>query len=30
MLIYNNTKANPTADAIIGHDAVTGEFPYRS
>jgi hypothetical protein len=26
MFIYNNTKRNPNATAIIGHDAVTGEF----
>ena len=26
MFIYNNTKRNPNATAIIGHDAATGEF----
>jgi len=26
MFIYNNTRRNPNATAIIGHDAVTGEF----
>jgi hypothetical protein len=26
MFVYNNTKHNPNATAIIGHDAVTGEF----
>jgi len=26
MFIYNNTKRNPNATAIIGHDKVTGEF----
>jgi hypothetical protein len=26
MFIYNNTKGNPNATAIIGHDKVTGEF----
>jgi len=26
MFIYHNTKGNPNATAIIGHDAVTGEF----
>lgn len=26
MFVYNNTKSNPNATAIIGHDEVTGEF----
>lgn len=26
MFVYRNTKSNPTADAIIGHDKLTGEF----
>ena len=26
MFVYNNTKHNPNATAIMGHDAVTGEF----
>lgn len=30
MFIYNNTKNNPTADLLLGHDKVTGEFPYKS
>lgn len=30
MMIYENTKNNPSADAIIGYDKVTGEFPYQS
>lgn len=30
MMIYENTKNNPSANAIIGYDKVTGEFPYQS
>lgn len=30
MFIYRNTKDIPTANAIVGHDLVTGEFPYNS
>lgn len=30
MFIYHNTKDVPGANAIIGHDLVTGEFPYNS
>ena len=30
MFVYKNTKDYPGATAIIGHDAVTGEFPYQS
>lgn len=30
MMIYRNIKNNPSANAIIGYDKVTGEFPYQS
>lgn len=30
MFIYHNTKDVPGANAIVGHDLVTGEFPYNS
>ena len=30
IMIYHNLKDNPSANAIVGYDKITGEFPYQS